>query len=471
MKLFPLFADLNQRLVLVVGGGAVAARKTRALLEAGARIRVGAPGLDPELAGLAGQGTIAHMPGRFRDEWLDDAWLVVAATDDAGVNAHVAAAAQARRILVNVVDNPALSSFQVPSVVDRSPLIVAISSSGVAPVLARRLRERIESMFDHTVGSLADLAARYRGRIRERRPDLGARRRFYDWLMDGPVAALLRQARPEEAGRTLEAALERPQETPAGSVVLVGAGPGDAGLLTLKALRALNEADIILYDRLVSDEVLSLARRDAERVDVGKRPGEDHAATQARIHALMVEHARRGRRVVRLKGGDAFIFGRGGEELQHLRAHGVPYEVVPGVTAALACAAHAGIPLTHREHAQSLHLITAHCRDGGDALDWRGLADDSQTLAFYMGVSQLEPLSRRLREHGRPADTPFALVENGSRPEQRVLTGRLEDLAELARSHGIEAPALLIVGSVAALANELHWFGQHIDGTAAAQAA
>jgi len=466
MKLFPLFADLNQRLVLVVGGGAVAARKAHALLDAGARVRVGAPELNPDLAALARDGAVTHLQGRFEDDWLEGAWLVVAATDDAAVNAQVAAAAAARRILANVVDDPALSSFQVPSIVDRSPLIVAISSSGVAPVLARRLRERIESLFDHTLGPLAELAARYRARIRERRPDLGARRRFYDSLMDGPVAALLRQARPAQAEQALEAALEQPQETPAGSVVLVGAGPGDPGLLTLKALRALNEADIILYDRLISDEILSLARRDAERVDVGKRLGEDHTATQARIHSLMVEHARRGRRVVRLKGGDAFIFGRGGEELQFLRAHDIPYEVVPGITAALACAAHAGIPLTHREHAQSLHLITAHCRDEGETTDWAALASTNQTLAFYMGVGQLESLSRRLREHGRAADTPFALVENGSRPEQRVLTGRLQDLAGLARAHDIRAPALLIVGSVAALANQLHWFGQHIDGMA-----
>jgi uroporphyrin-III C-methyltransferase/precorrin-2 dehydrogenase/sirohydrochlorin ferrochelatase len=471
MKLFPLFADLNQRLVLVVGGGAVAARKTHAMLEAGARVRVGAPELNPELAALARDGAITCIAGHFEEAWLDDAWLVVAATDDEAVNARVAAAADARRILANVVDDPALSSFQVPSIVDRSPLIVAISSSGVAPVLARRLRERIESLFDHALGPLAELAARYRGRIRERRPDLGARRRFYDWLMDGPVASLLRQSRPEQATRELEDALDRLQETPAGSVALVGAGPGDPGLLTLKALRALNEADIILHDRLISAEILSLARRDAERVDVGKRLGEDHAATQARIHALMAEHARRGRRVVRLKGGDAFIFGRGGEELQYLRANAVPYEVVPGVTAALACAAHAGIPLTHREHAQSLHLVTAHCRDEGDTVDWAALAAGNQTLAFYMGVSQLDTLARKLQTHGRPADTPFALVENGSRPEQRVLTGRLADLAGLAQSHGIKAPALLIVGSVAALANDLHWFGQHIDGMAGLAAA
>ncbi|OXC92145.1 uroporphyrinogen-III C-methyltransferase, partial [Achromobacter sp. KAs 3-5] len=247
-----------------------------------------------------------------------------------------------------------------------------------------------------------------------------------------------------------------------GSVVLVGAGPGDPGLLTLKALRALNEADVILYDRLVSDEVMSLARRDAERVPVGKLPGENHHATQARIHGLLVEYAQAGLRVVRLKGGDAFIFGRGGEELEFLRAHGVRYEVVPGITAALACAAYAGIPLTHREHAQSVRLITAHCREDEDNLDWPALAREKQTLAFYMGVGQLDLLTQRLLRHGRSPGTPFALIENGSRPEQRVVSGRLAQLPELARDHAVRSPALLIVGEVAGLAPQLHWFGQHL---------
>jgi len=464
MKLFPLFTDLHDRLVLVVGGGAVAERKAQALLEAGARVRVGAPELTSVLAGLRNQGRVEHLAGRFEPAWLDGAWLAVAATGDREVNAAVSEAARARRLFCNVVDDPELSSFQVPSIVDRSPLIVAISSSGVAPVLARRLRERIESLFDHSLGPLAALAARYRARIRAAHPDLGARRRFYDWLMDGPVAALLRQQRPAQAETALDQALARPEPAPEGSVALVGAGPGDPGLLTLKALRALNEADIILHDRLVSDEVLALARRDAERVSVGKRPGEDHNATQARIHALLIEHARAGRRVVRLKGGDAFIFGRGGEELQALREAGVRYEVVPGVTAALACAAYAGVPLTHREHAQSVSLVTAHCRDDDNDLDWPALARAKQTLAFYMGVSQLELLSARLIAHGRSPRTPFALIENGSRPGQRVLSGPLERLPALADAHGIRAPALLIVGEVAALAPDLHWYGQMLEG-------
>ncbi|NMU93268.1 uroporphyrinogen-III C-methyltransferase, partial [Achromobacter ruhlandii] len=403
MKLFPIFADLKDRPVLVVGGGAVAERKTLALLEAHADVAVGAPELTPALADLLAAGRIRHLAGRFDPAWLDGAWLAVAATDDRGVNAAVSDAARARRIFSNVVDDPELSSFQVPSIVDRSPVIVAISSSGVAPVLARRLRERIESLFDHSLGRLAGLAERYRARIRAGHPDLGARRRFYDWLLDGPVAGLLRQQRPEAAQAALEAALAQPLAPAEGSVVLVGAGPGDPGLLTLKALRALNEADVILYDRLVSDDIMSLARRDAERISVGKLPGEDHHATQARIHALLVEHARLGRRVVRLKGGDAFIFGRGGEELEHLRAHGVRYEVVPGITAALACAAYPGIPLTHREHAQSVRLVTAHRTGYQDNLDRPGLPRRPPTPAFYKGVGQLDPPAPALAPHDPPA--------------------------------------------------------------------
>lgn len=464
MKLFPIFADLKDRLVLVVGGGAVAERKTLSLLEVSADVLVGAPELTPALAALAAEGRIRHLAGRFDPAWLDEVWLVVAATDDRDTNAAVSAAAGSRRIFSNVVDDPELSSFQVPSIVDRSPVIVAISSSGVAPVLARRIRERIESLFDHTLGQLAGLAASYRKRIRASHPDLGARRRFYDWLLDGPVAGFLRQQQPAQAEAALAAALADPEAPAAGSVALVGAGPGDPGLLTLKALRALNEADVILHDRLVSGDVMSLARRDAERVPVGKLPGEDHNATQARIHRLMVEHARAGRRVVRLKGGDAFIFGRGGEELEYLRAHGVRYEVVPGITAALACAAYAGIPLTHREHAQSVRLVTAHCREDEDNLDWPALAREKQTLAFYMGVGQLDLLTARLLNHGRSPHAPFALIENGSRPEQRVLSGTLEQLPALAAEHAIRSPALLIVGEVAGLAPQLQWFGEHLDG-------
>jgi len=464
MKLFPLFSDLKNRRVLVVGGGEVAERKVQLLLEASADVRVGAPNLTDELLSLEQQGRIQAVSGVFEASWLEDAWLVIAATNDRSVNAEVSAQCEERRIFCNVVDDPELSSFQVPSIVDRSPLVIAISSSGVAPVLARRLRERVESLFDHSLGSLAALAARFRPQIKAKRPDLRQRRRFYDWLLDGPVLPLLRQQRPLEAEEQVKAELERVEPKNTGHVVLVGAGPGDPGLLTLKALRALNEADVILYDRLVSPAVLALARRDADRISVGKTPGEDHNATQARIHALLVHHAQAGNRVVRLKGGDAFIFGRGGEELEFLRDHQISYEVIPGITAALACAAYAGIPLTHRDHAQSVHLVTAHCKEEEDSIDWAGLAHANQTLAFYMGVGQLEKLSARLIQHGRKQSTAFALIENGSRPEQRVITGPLDQLASIASSHNVRSPALLVVGEVADLASKLHWFGSHESG-------
>ncbi|TEA79731.1 siroheme synthase CysG [Allopusillimonas ginsengisoli] len=462
MRLFPLFANLSQRRVLVIGGGAVAERKIKSLLVSDADITVGAPALTETLAELARQHRIQHLPGTFEENWLDGVWLVIAATDDRALNRQIAELAEQRRLLINVVDDPELSSFQVPSIVDRSPLTIAISSAGHAPVLARRVRERIESLFDHSIGALGALAARYRPAIRKARPDLRQRREFYDWMLDGPVADALKRQQPIEAEKWLEDGLASQTTAPQGKVLLVGAGPGDPGLLTLKALRALNEADVILYDRLVAPDILELARRDAVQIAVGKRPGENHDATQARIHALMLAHANQGHRVVRLKGGDAFIFGRGGEELQFLRAHGIAYEVVPGITAALACSAYAGVPLTHRDYAQSVTLVTAHCREGAMLEDWSALAREKQTLAFYMPVSQLEWLAEQLMTHGRSGETPFVIVENGTRPEQRVLQGRLKSLAQSAQANHIASPSLLLVGEVAGLAPDLEWFGASI---------
>ena len=463
--LFPLFTDLRGRIVLVVGGGAVARRKAAALLEAGARVRIGAPQLEPVLSEWAAAGRIGHLAGEFTPDWLDDTWLAIAATDDPVINRAVAAAGEARRIFVNVVDDAELSSFQVPARIERGPLQVAISSGGGAPMLARHLRERLETQFDESLGALAELFVRERRRIRACLPDLQARRRFFERVLAGPIQSLLRAGDRTAAEREFSALLaDTRHDQRTGRVALVGAGPGDPGLLTLRALRLLNEADVILHDRLVSAEVLALARRDAERVEVGKQVGGDHHATQARIHALMVDYARAGKRVVRLKGGDSFVFGRGGEELEALQAHGIGFEVVPGITAALACGAYAGIPLTHREHAQSVRFITAHCKDTpgnseADTLDWAALAQERQTLAFYMGVAGLDTIRDRLIAHGRAPDTPFALIENGSRPEQRVIAGTLADLPELARLHSVRSPALLILGEVAALAWKLHWFG------------
>jgi len=466
MKLYPLFADLSGRQVLVVGGGVVGERKVAALLESGARVTVGAPDLTPALLGWVNDGQVQWLQGPFEDDWLEQAWLVIAATSDAELHRHIAALADARRIFVNVVDDAEQSSFHVPAVIDRAPVTIAISSGGHAPMLARLLRERLEVLIDPVIGSVAALLAQMRQRIRTRLPGIALRRRFYERLLNGPVQSLLRRGQWALAEASTERLLDATETKPAGSVVLLGAGPGDPGLLTLRGLRALNEADVILHDRLVSVEVLGLARRDAERIEVAKQAG-NHHTTQEQIHALMLEHAGAGRRVVRLKGGDPFVFGRGGEELEFLRSHGIPYEVVPGITAALACAAYAGVPLTHRDHAQSVRLVTAHCQQSIDTLDWPALAQERQTLAVYMGIGELGLIAQQLIEHGRAASTPFALVENGTRAEQRVVVGTLANLVEQAARHGVRSPALLIIGEVAGLATSLSWFGSRPLGALA----
>ena len=458
-RLYPLFAALEGRGVLVAGGGVVADRKVRALLGTGARVIVGAPELSPALAHWHDEGLIDWRRGAFEPAWLDDVWLVVAATSDPDVNRAIAAEAASRRLFANVVDDSTLSTFHVPAIVDRSPLQIAISSGGAAPMLARSLRERLESMLDHALGPLAALFERLRAAVRSRQPELPERREFYERALRGPALSLLRAGQEAEAERALRAALEAPVDGARGRVALVGAGPGDPGLLTLRGLRLLNEADVILHDRLVSDEILELARRDAERIEVGKQAG-SHRFSQKQINDLMLQYARAGYRVVRLKGGDPFVFGRGGEELEFLRAHAIPYEVVPGITAAIGGASYAGIPLTHRDHAHSVQFVTGHGREPLGAPDWTALAQPDQTLAIYMGVAQLAEIRERLLAAGRAGSTPVAIVENGTRGEQRVIVTQLCDLDGcLAERHRLVSPALLIVGDVAALAERLAWFG------------
>jgi uroporphyrin-III C-methyltransferase/precorrin-2 dehydrogenase/sirohydrochlorin ferrochelatase len=460
MRYFPLFLDLHGRCVVVVGGGIVAERKVEALRSAGAAVRLVAPSLTAPLVELRARGLIEHRARPFTAGDLDGAHFAIAATDVASTNHAVAAAAAARGLFVNVVDNAKASSAIVPAIVDRSPIVVAVSTAGTAPALARHVRAQLEAALEESLGALARFCAAWRGRIKARVPDLGLRRRLYAWLLDGPVARLLRDSREGEAAALLEQALAAPADHcgAGGSVTLVGAGPGDPGLLTLNALRALQAADVVFHDRLVSREVLALARREAELVAVGKSAG-GHRTGQDEINAQLVAQARLGRRVVRLKGGDPFVFGRGGEELQYLKRAGVSYEVVPGITAALGCAAYAGIPLTHRDHAGAVRLVTAHCKESVDTTDWRALAAGRETLVVYMGVALLGTLRAELIRHGRLPATPAALVENGSRPDQRVVIGTLASIEALATSHRIGAPALLIVGEVAALGAELGWFG------------
>lgn len=458
MDFYPVFMNLRDQPVLVVGGGEVAARKVALLRSAGARVRVVAPELGTELTERRERDEIMHVARRFTAGDLDGVMLVVAATDDRDLHERISVACHHRGLPVNVVDDTPLCSVITPAMVDRSPIQIAISSGGVAPVLARRLRAWLEAALPPGYGRLGRLAADWRDRVKARFASGDERRRFWERVLEGPVADLVHAGREREADEALARELEATDDRPVtGEVALVGAGPGDPDLLTFRALRLMQHADVVLYDRLVSAEVLDLCRRDAEKVYVGKRRS-NHHLTQDRINTELVRLARAGRRVVRLKGGDPFIFGRGGEELGELMAAGIPFQVVPGITAASGCAAYAGIPLTHRDHAQSVQFVTGHLTDGELDLDWPALARGRQTLVIYMGLAAVRMLCERLAEHGLDPATPAALVQQGTRPDQRVFIGSLETLPQLIEDNDVQAPTLIIVGSVVRLHRTLQWF-------------
>jgi uroporphyrin-III C-methyltransferase/precorrin-2 dehydrogenase/sirohydrochlorin ferrochelatase len=381
---------------------------------------------------------------------------VIAATDDGELNGQVYLDATARHLLANVVDDQPKCSFIFPSIVDRSPLVVAISSSGTAPVLARLLREKLESLLPANLGQMAQIAGQWRGKVKERFNKMSDRRRFWEKAFNGLFASQVASGNIEGAKRTLDQQLTDTQSAQ-GEIILVGAGPGDSGLLTLRGLQVMQLADVVLYDHLVSDEILDLVRRDADRICVGKRANA-HSVPQEETNRMLVELAKKGKRVVRLKGGDPFIFGRGGEELQAAVAAGIPFQVVPGVTAASGATAYAGIPLTHRDHAQSVLFVTGHCRADGQGTDWPSLARSRQTLAIYMGTMAAGDIASQLIAHGRDAATPAAVISRGTRQDQQVLTGTLEQLEELARN--APTPALIVIGEVVNLHHELAWF-QH----------
>ncbi|MBL0599727.1 uroporphyrinogen-III C-methyltransferase [Aeromonas jandaei] len=457
MDYLPIFCRLDNKPVLLVGGGEVAERKARLLLDAGAQLTVVAPELDPDLAELAANGSIEWLAGEFASEQLAGKWLVVAATDRREVNALVYQSANRARIFANVVDDPKRSSFIMPSIIDRSPLMVAISSGGKAPVLARLLREKLEALLPQHLGAVAAFAGSLRDRVKARFASMGERRRFWERLLGADRLGQALARGDHASANQLADSLFADESKSAGEVVLVGAGPGDPGLLTLHALRQMQQADVVVYDRLVSDEVMALVRRDAKRIFVGKQAG-NHCVPQEGINQLLLEEAKKGQRVVRLKGGDPFIFGRGGEELETLIGTSIGFQVVPGITAASGCAAYAGIPLTHRDHAQSVRFVTAHGKGGARDLDWPLLAKDKQTLVFYMGLSSCATIREQLLAHGKGGDTPVALVERGTQPCQRVIRGTLDQLPALAV--GVESPALIMVGSVVTLADQLAWFGE-----------
>ncbi len=444
MQYFPAFLRLDGRLCLVVGGGEVAARKAKLLLRAGAVLTVIAPHLGSSLQHMLRSAEIRWEPREFEDADVVGNWLVISATGVPEIERRIASAATAAGVFCNSVDNLPDCSFITPAIIDRSPVVVAVSSGGTAPVLARQIRARIEMLLPAGLGKLADIAGKWRRRVRERIPDLAGRRLFWERFFDTATAA------DTDASKTIAAMLHSAR-TPGGTAWLVGAGPGDPELLTLRALHCMQAADVIVHDRLVSTEVLELARRDAELISVGKKPG-CTAHTQEEINALLIRLVSSGKRVCRLKGGDPYIFGRGGEEAQALADAGLSYRVVPGITAAAGCAAAAGIPLTHRDAAQSVVFLTAHGKDSVDRLDWPSLARDRQTLAFYMGVRRFQDIMNKLVEHGRAVDTPIAIVERGTTTEQRVLRGTLGQLTMVAEANRIVSPAILFIGDVTRLA-------------------
>jgi uroporphyrin-III C-methyltransferase/precorrin-2 dehydrogenase/sirohydrochlorin ferrochelatase len=460
---FPVFFDLNGQKVLIVGGGEVALRKISLLERAGALITVVAPEIAPELMMRAAAGRLKLAIREFAPDDLDGARLVIVATSRRAVNRWIANLSESRNIPVNVVDDAQASRFIVPAIVDRDPVLVAISTGGTSPVLARRLRERLEALIPARIGELASWLRALRGTARQKLRDTGERRRFFEALVDGPAARRFVEGDNQGAQRIAQQLLATTSTAPptAGEVTLVGAGPGDPELLTLKALRALQDADVILHDRLVPAAVLDFARRDAARICVGKAAGHV-GSTQEEINALLIEHASRGRRVVRLKGGDPFVFGRGGEELQALAKAQINFSVVPGITAALGVAAYAGIPLTHRDHAHSVTFVTGHWQDHGEATgtepDWRALAMPRGTVVFYMGLARLDHIVQKLLEHGALGERPAGIISQGTTADQRVITATLATIRDVSFDAKLESPALLVVGDVVALHASLAWF-------------
>ncbi len=450
----PLFAELKYRPVLVIGGGEIAFRKIDLLLRAQAVVQVVSRELSQEVNALYEQQRVHWLATEYVAEQIDSVFFVIAATDDSELNERVYQDAQRKFKLVNVVDDQARCSFIFPSIVDRSPLIIAISSAGNAPVLARMLREKIEILLPARIGDAAALAGRWRQRVKQRFSCMNDRRRFWERLFNGAFLHFATAGNIGQAEQQIAQEIEQPLAQQ-GEIYLVGGGPGDPGLLTLRGLQVMQLADVVLYDHLVSAEVLDLVRRDAERICVGKRAGA-HSVAQEETNQLLITLAQQGKKVVRLKGGDPFIFGRGGEELEAAVAAKIPFQVIPGITAAAGATAYAGIPLTHRDYAQSAVFITGHCRGDGREPDWARLAVEGQTLAIYMGTVKAAQISEQLIHHGRSAATPVAVIGRGTRADQQVLTGTLDELAALAAA--APSPALVIIGEVVHLHKQLAWF-------------
>ena len=458
MDIFPISLKLQQQPCLIVGGGHIAYRKAILLAKAGAVIHVIAPEIESNLLEIVESSQGQYVQAPFSpDIQLRNYRLVIAATNDKAVNIQVFEACEAEKILVNSVDDPPHCRFMVPAIIDRSPLVVSIATNGTSPVLSRQIRTQLEATIPHGMGKLADFSGQWRASVKAKIINPDERRIFWEDLYASPLKEHVFNDNIVEANRLIEQALLE-WKAPKGEVYLVGAGPGDPELLTLKALRLMQQADVIIYDRLVSPAILELCRRDADKIYVGKARS-NHSVPQEGINALLVEYAAQGKRVCRLKGGDPFIFGRGGEEIQELFAAGVAFQVVPGITAASGCSAYAGIPLTHRDYAQSVRFLTGHLKEGSPELPWKELVYENQTLVLYMGLVGLEKICAQLIAHGQRPNMPVALISKGTTPEQKVVVGTLADIASKVSEYQIQAPTLTIIGEVVSLREQLQWQG------------
>lgn len=458
MYSLPIFFNIQNRHCVVIGGGDVATRKVNMLLKANAAITLYSPEICHELQDLAETKKINFIQTNFAPNHLHGACLVIAATDDEAVNMAVSVAAKAQNIPVNVVDAPDLCTFTMGSIIDRSPVVIAISSEGNAPVLARYIRTKIETMLPASYGRIASIAGEFREQVKAKFATTQLRRRFWEGVLQGPMVERVLSGQEQAARELLQNILNNADATAnKGEVFLVGGGPGDPDLLTFRALRLMQQCDVCVYDKLVSPEVMELVRRDAELIFVGKSR-DQHTMPQEEINDLLAKLALQGKRVLRLKGGDPFIFGRGGEEIETLMQHGVPFQVVPGITAANGVSSYAGIPLTHRDYAQACLFITGHLRDGTVDLDWQAMVRPKQTVVIYMGLVGLNQICEKLIEHGLPATTPAAVVQQGTTPRQKVVTATLQDLADKVEAAKLKPPSLIIVGEVVKLRETLNWF-------------
>lgn len=459
MSLLPLFVDIKDKPCLLVGGGKIAARKLKMLCKAQAAITIVAPSICDEISDLSAKYRMDISLREFRDSDINEQRLIVAATDNSDLNNKVSELAKSNNIFVNVASDFTEGDTVLPSVINRDPIQIAITTGGASPVLARILRGNLEHCTPAAYGSLANLVEDYRAEVNDLIPEEIDRRRFWEEVLQGPIAEMVFAGQVNVAKDTLEKKIKQKDfsSQQVGEVYLVGAGPGDPDLLTFRALRLMQQADVVVYDRLVSDQIMELVRKDAEKIYAGKRRA-DHAIQQESINQLLVRLAKQGNRVLRLKGGDPFIFGRGGEEIETLMEEGVHFQVVPGITAASGCAAYSGIPLTHRDHAQACIFVTGHLRDGTVNLNWNMLAHTNQTIVFYMGLHGLNIICEELIKHGMSAETPAALVTKGTTPDQRVLIGNLNSLPSLVGQHEVHGPTLIIIGSVVELHNKLHWY-------------